>query len=518
MGRSLARRVVEWHPTASHLGDPPVPANPSPRPRSRTLRAGLGALLAISALAAVAGCGVEAGEELSAGIASGGGDVVGSDVEETTTTEVTTTTLPETDVVIEGDDGSDLNQVAANAIADLEEFWDDAYPEAYGEPYEPLTGGVFAIDGGTDPSGIPCAGSDISELLDNAFYCPPDDAVVWDQEGFMPALAERYGPFTVAVVIAHEWGHVIQGRTGYDEASVLVELQADCFAGAWTEHVIETQGERFDIGTEELDQALAGILSLRDAPGGSADDPFAHGSGFDRVSAFQDGYEDGVERCAAFTNGDPIPFQWPFSEAELDTGGDLPLATSDPDDDILDLTFPALDAFWAEVFPSVSGGDEWDPLGDPVAFDAGDEPECGGEQVEGFVLFVCIPDRFVGFELEQTMGAAYDQNGDFAVATLIATQYGLDAVNQLGSAEDEITATLQGDCFAGSFAAALLPDDTGTGPFDLVLSPGDLDEGVSALLSFRSEGDRDRQGPGFDRVRAYRRGVLEGPEACLDIG
>jgi hypothetical protein len=37
------------------------------------------------------------------------------------------------------------------------------------------------------------------------------------------------------------------------------------------------------------------------------------------------------------------------------------------------------------------------------------------------------------------------------------------------------------------------------------------------LLSFRSEGDRERQGPGFDRVRAYRQGVLKGPESCTSI-
>lgn len=49
-----------------------------------------------------------------------------------------------------------------------------------------------------------------------------------------------------------------------------------------------------------------------------------------------------------------------------------------------------------------------------------------------------------------------------------------------------------------------------------MLSPGDLDEGVAVLLSFRSDADRKRQGPGFDRV-AYRRGVLKGADACTDI-
>ena len=53
--------------------------------------------------------------------------------------------------------------------------------------------------------------------------------------------------------------------------------------------------------------------------------------------------------------------------------------------------------------------------------------------------------------------------------------------------------------------------------YQLVLSPGDLDEGVAVLLSFRSQGDRKRQGPGFDRVRAYRTGVIKGAEACTKV-
>jgi hypothetical protein len=47
------------------------------------------------------------------------------------------------------------------------------------------------------------------------------------------------------------------------------------------------------------------------------------------------------------------------------------------------------------------------------------------------------------------------------------------------------------------------------------ISPGDLDEGIKALLVFRGEGDTERQGAGFERVRAFGEGVMEGAEACL---
>jgi predicted metalloprotease len=473
-------------------------------------------------LVGLSACGVDAGQ---VDLASSDGprpdsDIVGSDVGETSTTAPTTTTPPPppADVDIEGSDGSELNDVIGNAIADLEAFWTDAYPDAYQDDYEPVSGGLFAIDSSTDPTNIPCAvGPDIDELLDNAYYCPPSDAVVWDQERFMPDLAERYGDFTVAVVIAHEWGHVIQDRARFSGASVTTELQADCFAGSWVKHVEDGDSERFHVTTDELDESLAGVLSLRDAPGGFADDPTAHGSGFDRVGAFQDGFEHGATRCADFTDGDPAPYEFPFSsQDEADNGGDLHLSGTTDDPGIIDLTFPSLDAYWADTFPTLTDDETYEPLDDPIAFSTDDPPTCDGDSVKGYLLFVCIPDRYVGFEDEETIPAVYEQNGDFAVATLMATQYGLDAVEQLGTADDEVTATLQGDCFAGAWAAALLPPDPPE-DYQLVLSPGDLDEGVAVLLSFRSEGDRERQGPGFDRVRAYRVGVLKGADACTDI-
>lgn len=477
----------------------------------------------LAALLALSACGVQAGQKVASGTlgnSSNDGDIVGSDVENatTSTTPQATTTLPPADVAIEGSDGSATNDVIGNAVADLESWWTDQFPKAYGSDYQPLSGGLFAIDQSTDARGIPCATSaDISELLNNAFYCPTSDAVVWDQGDFMPSLANAYGDFTVAVVVAHEWGHAIQERAQFSAPSVITELQADCFAGAWTKHVSDGESDRFSITTDDLDTALTGILALRDAPGGAADDAQAHGSGFDRVGAFQDGFESGVTRCAEFRDGDPTPYEFPFSEQDdFDANGNLQLSGTTDDPGITDLAFPSLDAYWTDTFPTLSGGDDWDPLSDPVAFSPDDPPSCDGKDIKGYLLFVCIPDRFVGFEAQDTIPAVYEQGGDFAVATLFATQYGLDVVNQLGSADDEVTATLQGDCFAGAWAAALLPPNP-KDDYQLVLSPGDLDEGVSVLLTFRSEADRERQGPGFDRVKAYRAGVIKGAEACPDI-
>ena len=472
----------------------------------------------VASLLVLSACGVQAGQRAATAPPTND-NIIGTNATATSTTQPTTTTAPPaTKVKINGSNGSQDNDVIGNAITDLQQFWTKAYPEAYGSDYRPLSGGLYAIDSSTDGSTVPCSsGPDITQLLDNAFYCPPSDAVVWDQEQFMPAIQKKYGNFTVAVVIAHEWGHAIQDRAGFSAPSVITELQADCFAGAWAKHVKSGDSDLFTASTDDLDTAISGILALRDAPGGGADDAQAHGSGFDRVGAFQDGFESGVKRCAEFRDGDPAPYEFPFSDqADADSNGDLQLTGPTDAPGILELAFPSLKAFWTDEFPKISGGKAWKKLGDPVAFTPDDPPTCDGDPVKGYPVFVCIPDRFVGYDSQDTIPAIYQQGGDFAVATLFATYYGLDVAEQLGSADDDKSAALQGDCFAGAWASALLPPSPPEA-YELVLSPGDLDEGVSVLLSYRSEAERKTQGPGFDRIRAYRTGVIKGADACTSI-
>ena len=469
-------------------------------------------------------CGVELADSadtlLGSGDGAGGdGEVVGSDIAPATTSVPPTTASPPVDVEVIGDDGSDLNKVAANAVADIEGFWATVYPEIYGEDYQPVSGGFYAIDSGTDPSGLPCAPSDLDAVLYNAYYCPPDDAVAWDQESLFPDLASQFGDFAIAVVLAHEWGHAIQTRADVNESTVITELQADCFAGAWVNHVRTDDDARFDISIEDLDLALAGILSLEDAPGSLATDPNAHGSGFDRVGAFQEGYEETVERCARYTDGDPVPYQFPFSDNDLATGGDLPFTETDGVEGIDTSAFTSLELYWTDQFPEISGGAEWEPLKPAAAFSADDPPTCNGKEVTQFRLFFCVADHYVGFDAAGTMPDAYEF-GDFAVGVLFGTQYGLAVQDQLGDeAPDEITATLRGDCYAGSWAAAILPEqvDQTELPYELLLSPGDLDEAVAVLLSFRSDSDRERQGPGFERVKAFRVGVVQGADDCAGL-
>lgn len=490
-------------------------------PHHLRARRGLVVALAVATSVSLLGsCGVRAGRGADPDVLANGGDVIGSTDRSTTTTPPPTTTAPPpTDIEVTGGDGSEGTEIVTNAIADLQDWWAKQYPDVFdGDTYEPVSGGFYAYGSNTDPSDLPCAPDRIEDALGNAFYCPAADAVLWDQEVLLPKLIDDFGAFTVAVVVAHEWGHAIQARGGIDNFStVILEQQSDCFAGAWVRHVKDDGDARFRITTDDLDKALAGFLSLRDAPGSSATNPNAHGSGFDRVRAFQEGYQDGAGRCAEYRDGDPTPFQFPFTtDKDLRNNGDLPLEGADG---ILAQVFPSIDTYWKDEFPNLSGGKDWDPLTDPVAFSKGDPPTCNGDAVTGYRLFVCIPDRYIAYDDQTTIPDAYDQGGDFAVAALFATQYGLDVQDQLGDVpKDEVTATLRGDCYAGSYAESLiLAEGEDPGARTITLSPGDLDEAVGVLLSFRSDSDRDRQGPGFERVRAFGIGVTDGAEACADV-
>jgi hypothetical protein len=140
---------------------------------------------------------------------------------------------------------------------------------------------------------------------------------------------------------------------------------------------------------------------------------------------------------------------------------------------------------------------------------------CGDQSTEGYVLFYCVPEDYVGCDNVDAMPTIYKKGGNYAVATLFATQYGLAALSRLGDESDEKAFTLRGDCWAGAYTASvILYNREATSTYHI--SPGDLDEGIKALLLFRGAGDVERQGAGFDRTRAFREGVINGAQPCLE--
>ena len=149
-------------------------------------------------------------------------------------------------------------------------------------------------------------------------------------------------------------------------------------------------------------------------------------------------------------------------------------------------------------------------MGPIRAFGSSAPVACGDDDTTGYALFYCGSGRFIAYDDEQVMPEIYAGIGDFAVATMIATQYGLAAQHQLGLDATVVEQNLIADCMAGAWSASVFLEDRATGT--LQLSPGDLDEAVAVLLSFASTSDEANsdQGAGFARVGSFRKGVLGG--------
>ncbi|MGY1769746.1 neutral zinc metallopeptidase [Blastococcus sp. SYSU D00813] len=417
---------------------------------------------------------------------------------------------PDGEVGVVGTDGGPVDRLATNALADLGTYWAETLPDVFDVDFEPLRGGFFSVDPddvdpAAYPDGIGC-GADPADAESNAFYCQAEgvansDSISWDR-AFLGELAEDSGRFLPALVMAHEYGHAIQARVGYPRTSILTETQADCFAGAWTAWVAAGEAEHTQIREVELDQVLGGYLQLRDPVGTGQFEEQAHGSFFDRVSAFQEGFDAGAEACRdEFGPDRPFTQQEFTSDQDLASGGDAPFPTAQ------ELAGTSLPEFWRRAFDEVLGGTFEAP--DLEAFD-GSPPDCAAD--DDLDLVACPDEGLVGYDEEDLARPLYDEIGDFAVLTAVSVPYALGARAQLGLSTDDEDARRSAICLTGWYAAAVA-DGALT---DIVISPGDVDESVQFLLT-RAGDPAVLPGldlSGFELVDLFRNGFLEGASAC----
>ncbi len=396
-------------------------------------------------------------------------------------------------------------RVAEATTVALQEFWRAEFPAAFGREWRDIA--TFAPVATADPGAAPppCVNR-VADLADQAFYCPDADAVAWDADGLIPALHERFGPVGVAVVIAHEVGHAVQSRLGVDTAqgrdpqqfpTILLESMADCYAGAALARFADDPVAGLPLGAEERDQAMQALVGFRDPLGVEAADSAAHGNAFDRVSAFQDGWSEGVALCAGMTVENRTFTQRRFgSEADLARGGNLPLQEL--------LAFVERDAeeFFGGLAPN------WNP---PELSTGGACPV--GELIAQGPTAYCRDDGGVAVDVA-ALERLHDEVGDFAGATLVAGRYGLAMLDATGQSPVGRPAGAATTCLAGAYTGRLFDADDG-----FRLSPGDLDEAVQVLLladwvARDAAGASDPADHGFERIGRFRTGLLEGPAAC----
>ncbi|MCU7726021.1 zinc metallopeptidase [Actinoplanes sp. KI2] len=391
------------------------------------------------------------------------------------------------------------------SLRDVERYWKAEFPALTGgKRFRPITGGFHPY---TERKPAPDCAGEATVYQPNAFYCPDGDFIAWDAQKLIPQLQQDYGPLLVGVVMAHEYGHAIQVRLGRTrQPTVVLEQQADCYAGAWLADVRAGHSTAFRKPTSgQLDNTVAGLLMLRDQPGTSARAQGAHGNAFDRIRAFQEGIQQGAKKCAGYDANNLQVTEVPFSDArEAESGGDLPY------DKAITLLAQDAQAYWTRTFPDLADR-QWQPVR-VETFD-GRAPSCADpDTTAGGAALYCRSGDFIAFDGQNLGPQLYDRIGDFAVGMLLGDLFARAAQDRRGASTSGRSGQLAVDCLAGSWTNDLLTRDQNGN--DLRLSPGDLDEAVAALLAFGR--GRDNGGvSAFDRISAYRKGVLEGLGICV---
>ncbi|MGW1677820.1 peptidase [Saccharopolyspora sp. NPDC002376] len=350
---------------------------------------------------------------------------------------------------VHGTDHGDVDRLAATVVTDVQDYWAAQYPAVFGKPWRNLDGGFFSVDTNGSGTAPPCS-ADVHDLEGNAYYCATVDAIAWDRAALLPVLREHYGDAAVVVVLAHELGHAVQQRAGIgaDATPVRLEAMADCFSGSYVRSVVDGHSERLSINAEQLDRALHAIILFRDPVSTNSTD--AHGTAFERVTAFQDGFANGPRRCTDVT-------ETPMAELPPD-GPNVALDRA--------LRTDGISQYFGDLV--AQHGAQWTP----PAVDL---------------------DR-------ATLADVHANIGDQAVTTLLAAKFALAANAELGRPTTGAEASKQTMCLTGAYTAA-----------QPGLAQGDLDEAVSVVLD---SDDIARPLTGFDRISAFRAGVLGGPAAC----
>jgi predicted metalloprotease len=216
-------------------------------------------------------------------------------------------------LINECETGTDANERQdcrlVGALESLDAYWSETFT-ASGESFQQPGAEIF-----TDGVNTQCGAASSAV---GPFYCPLDQTIYLDL-GFYDDLESRFGaeggPFAEMYVVAHEYGHHIQnllglleqGRdTGAGSGAVRTELQADCLAGVWGAHAVDT-GFLQPLTREQIAQALNAASVIGDdriqeqTQGQVNPETWTHGSSEQRQEWFSNGLEAGsIDGCDTF--------------------------------------------------------------------------------------------------------------------------------------------------------------------------------------------------------------------------
>lgn len=191
-------------------------------------------------------------------------------------------------------------------LKETEDVWNKVFAEKFNSDYQEPVLVLF--------SGSVQSGCGFASAATGPFYCPADSKVYIDLS-FYDQLSSRFGApgdFAMAYVIAHEVGHHVQhllgvsdevhraqqsaGERESNQLSVMLELQADFYAGLWAHHTDKLENI---LEEGDIEEALAAANAIGDdrlqkqSQGYVVPDAFTHGTSEQRMYWFKRGYESG---------------------------------------------------------------------------------------------------------------------------------------------------------------------------------------------------------------------------------
>lgn len=202
-------------------------------------------------------------------------------------------------------------QFASKVLGTTERTWDKIFQQQLNRQYEHPRMVLF--------SGFVQSACGMAQSAMGPFYCPRDNKIYIDLTFFqdMRSRLGAGGDFAYAYVIAHEVGHHVQNQLGIadkvtaarmrssqteaNQLSVMMELQADCFAGVWARDnqnlleegdVEEAIGAALAIGDDRLQKQSQGYV---------VPENFTHGTSQQRAGWLKRGMQSGdIATCDTF--------------------------------------------------------------------------------------------------------------------------------------------------------------------------------------------------------------------------
>jgi len=224
--------------------------------------------------------------------------------------QLQTTDAPSDEPIEVSAEEQELTELVRVVHASTEDVWQTIF-RSQGQEFRSNTLVLYRDQTPTDGCGMGASAY-------GPFYCPGDEKVYIDLS-FNDELHDRFGAtgdFAMAYVLAHEVGHHVQKLTGamdkvnaarqrlsevqYNKLQVMLELQADFYAGVWAHH--SNKNSDVYLEYDDIREGMEAAAAVGDdrlqmqTQGQVVPEAFTHGTSEQRAYWFKKGFDTGDMR------------------------------------------------------------------------------------------------------------------------------------------------------------------------------------------------------------------------------